>query len=147
MGGDRLENSYTADKEQKLAPQRQQQEQSRTHQREEMSPAMTQAAMLMQSGAKLQDLSPEQAREVAAVIGNQAVLQLLHGGSPIRLAPAPPGRGTVEALPETEADVRWPALAVLPNLIRDGPLPGGVFPADRLRPMGAYGARGVPPDG
>jgi len=113
----------------------------------EASPILAQSARLLQSGAKLRDLSPEQAREVAAVIGNQAVLQLLHGGSPIKLAPAPPGARETEALPETAVDIRWPALTGPPKLIRDGPLPGGVFAVEHLREMGSSTAKGGAPDG
>jgi len=143
-----LENSYSGpDKEQTQKQQREQQRESSIHQREGPGPALAQGLQLIQAGAKLQDLSPQQAREVAAVLGNQNVLQLLRGGSPVKLAPAPPGGRTEEALPVTEVDIRWPAVTVPPKMIRDGPIPPSIFPADHFRPMGVYGSKGVPPDG
>jgi len=135
--------SRTSEKTQQREEKREQQ----AHRREEPGAALIQAMTLLQAGARLRDLSPEQAREVAAVLGNQTVLQLLHGGSAVKLAPAPPGGRTEEALPVTAVDIRWPALAVPPGLNRDGRPPGGVFDPEHLREMGRYGAEEVPPDG
>ena len=113
----------------------------------EESAAFAHAAQLLQSGAKLQDLSPEEMREVAAAIGNQSVLQLLHGGNPVPLTSPPPGRSTEEALPVTAVDIRWPSLCALPGSERDGPLFGKAFSIEWLRPMGQCMGNEVIPDG
>lgn len=146
-----MESSYSKDTQQSRdAKQEQRQQQKVTEQRRQAdapSAAFVHAAQLLQSGAKLRDLSPEEAREVAAAVGNQTVLQLLRGGDPIPLAPAPPGRETERTLPVTAVDVRWPALNTLPELPRSGPFPEGVFPVEHFRPMGQYAGGGVIPNG
>ena len=149
-GGDRLAGSYSNDTQQDKQTKQEQQQQKVNEQRRQTEtphPAFVHAAQLLQSGAKLRDLLPEEAREVAAAIGNQAVLQLLNGGKPIPLAPAPPGRGTEQALPETEVSIRWPILIAPPHFARNGPLPESVFPIDRFVPMGRQAGSGVIPDG
>ena len=146
-----MESSYSAGKDSrqdnKIRQERQQKTPEHRRQSDDPAAAFVHAAQLLQSGARLQDLSPEEAREVASAIGNQSMLNLMHGGGSIPLAAAPPGRSTEEALPETAVDIRWPILCALPGFKRDGPLPGKAFQMDRFRPMGQCTGNGVIPDG
>lgn len=146
-----MENSYSAGKDSRQDNKTQQERQKKMpeHRRQSSEPtaAFVHAAQLLQSGARLQDLSPQEAREVAAAIGNQSVLKLLRGGKSVPLASAPPGRGSGEALPETAVDIRWPILCALPGFKRDGPLPSRAFQMECFRPMGQRMGSGVIPDG
>ena len=146
-----MDNSYSADRDSRQDGriQKERQKESPEHRRQPDEPttAFVNAAQLLQSGARLQDLSPEEAREVASAIGNQSMLNLMHGGGSIPLAAAPPGRSTEEALPETAVDIRWPILCALPGFKRDGPLPGKAFQLECLHPMGQRMGNGVIPDG
>ena len=146
-----MESDYSKSREdrQDRRQQQEQQKSERARQPEQSQAAFTHASQLLQSGAKLRDLPPEEARAVAGAVGNQTMLQLLRGGGAVSLAPAPPGRAgeAAEGLPEREVDIRWPFLAVPPNFARDGPLPGRVFPIECLRPMGRRREIGVMPDG
>lgn len=146
-----MDNSYSASKdtrqENKTQQERQHKMPERRRQPDDPTTALAHASQLLQSGARLQDLSPEEAREIAATIGNQSVLKLLSGGNAIPLAPAPPGRSTEEALPETAVDIRWPILCALPGFKRDGPLPGKAFQMECFCPMGQCTGNGVIPDG
>lgn len=109
--------------------------------------APSRAAQLLQSGAKLRDLSPEELREMAAAVGNQTMIRLLQGGDAVPLAPAPPDRDAAAELPENTVEIRWPALCVPPTMARDRPLPDGVFSVEALRPMGRGPGNGVTADG
>ena len=142
-----MESSYSSGKDLQRESRIQKEAPDHRRQSDEPAAAVVHAVQLLQSGAKLQDLSPEEAREVAAVIGNQSVLQLLSGGSSVPLASAPPDRSTEETLPETAVDIRWPILCVLPGFERDGPLSGQAFSMEHLRPMGQRTESGVIPDG
>ena len=146
-----MESSYSAGKDSrqdnKIRQERQQKMPEHRRQSDDPAAAFVHAAQLLQSGARLQDLSPQEAREVAAAIGNQSVLKLLHGERSVPLASAPPGRGKEEALPETAVDIRWPILCALPGFKRDGPLPGKAFQTECFRPMGQRMGNGVIPDG
>lgn len=146
-----MQSDYSRSKDsgqdRQTAQQARQQLSEQPQQAEAVSPMLYEASQMLQSGAKLQDLSPEELRELASAVGNQTMRQLLCGGGELPLAPAPPGREAVKALPETEVDIRWPALCTPPNLARDGPLPTGVFPIERFRPMGHSAEGGVIPDG
>ena len=146
-----MDNSYSADRDSRQDGriQKERQKESPEHRRQPDEPttAFVNAAQLLQSGARLQDLSPQEAREVAAAIGNQSVLRLLRGGNTVPLASAPPGRGTEESLPETEVDVRWPLLCALPGFKRDGPLPRKAFQTECFHPLGQRMENGVIPGG
>ena len=142
-----MENSYSPGKDLQRDDRKEQKLPDHQRHADEPTPAFAHAAQLLQSGAKLQDLSPAEAREVAATIGNQSVLRLLNGGNSVPLASAPPDRSADATLPETEVDVRWPILCPLPGFQRDGPLSGQAFSTERFRPMGRRTESGVIPDG
>ena len=146
-----MESSYSKSTDQQQDKQARQNERDKLngyrHEAEHNDAAFVHAVELLQSGAKLRDLSPEDAREVAAAVGNQTMLRLLSGGGSVPLAPAPPGSGTADALPETAINIRWPVLSELPVFARDGPLPRRAFPVDCFCPMGQQAGSGVIPDG
>ena len=150
-----MENDFARNRDARRDAREKQSAQRETQQREEArfqpetaDAGLAHAAQLLQSGARLRDLSPEDVREVAAAVGNQTMLQFLRsGGGGVPLAPAPPGLQAGTVLPETEVAVRWPALCAPPVFARDGPLPGGVFPVEAFRPMGHRCESGVMPDG
>jgi len=136
-----LDNGYSrTDRQQQSAPPQQQQTtRHRVSQRETaQEAALTQAMQHLQAGAGLQDLSPCELREVAALLGNRTLLNLLGGTGDS--APLAPERGAKRCdgteLPLTTVDVRWPALTEPPFLARSGTLPKGVFPMEQWRTMG-----------
>ena len=147
-----MESSYgkNEEKQQKKQDNREEQEEKKKQaQQTNASPAFTHAVQMLQAGAKLSDLPPEEARELAAVLGNQTVLQLMNGGGrSAPLAPEPPSRGAAgDRLPETEVNIRWPMLCTLPEIQRSGSRPNGMFPIENFRPMGQYTESGVIPNG
>ena len=148
-----MESDYSRNRDSRQNQQKPQESQQqkqffdKPQQTEEFSPTFHEASQMLQSGARLRDLSPEELKELAATVGNQTMRQLLRGGGELPLAPAPPGREASGALPETEVDIRWPILCAPPSFARDGPLPGSVFPIECFRPMGQYAESGVIPNG
>ena len=138
------------DKQQKKQEERERrEEQIRQAQQTNASPAFAHAAQLLQAGARLQDLPPEEAREVVHILGNQTVLRLMNGGGKLApLAPEPPNAvSSTNTLPLTQVDIRWPMLCALPQLQRSGKGPGAVFSIENFRPMGQNTEGGVILDG
>ena len=127
----------------------QQEEQKKQAQKTDASPSFAHAVQLLQAGAKLQDLPPEEAQEVVQILGNQTVLRLMNGGGKLApLAPEPPTHPSdADILPETQVDIRWPMLTALPQLQRSGKRPDAVFSIENIRPMGRYTEGGVILDG
>ena len=138
------------DKQQKKQEEREQQEEQKEQaQQKNASPAFAHAVQLLQAGAMLRDLPPEEAREVVQILGNQTVLHLMNGGGkPVPLAPEPPSAvSSTNTLLLTQVNIRWPMLCALPQMQRSGKRPGAVFSIENFRPMGQNTEGGVILDG